>query len=220
MNGFQGLLQYAKQSSDTTNAGNNIDGKATGKITAFAGKYSSDPLNLGLSHTKIVSDVNTAAATTDKAFKSDTKMTDLAANYDFGVAKVFANKFSRKTNVSAAAFYDGTIASYAGASTYGMFQDGGSLKRTGWDLGLSAPFGKTTVFASMGRGKNKYDFDGGSMLADAKLKGKTLGVTYELSKRTSLNAYYGQVKATSEDLFTTSAEFKKTQSGFGLRHSF
>jgi len=223
MSGFQGLVQFAKQNSDTTDAGNAADGKATAKITAFAGKYSNGPLNLGLAHTKIISDANTAGAATTKAFKSDTKMTDLAANYDFGVAKVFANKFSRKTDITAGTFYDGTSANYVTTSAFGAFTDGGSVKRTGWDLGVSAPFGKATVFASMGRGKNKYDFDGAttaSSLAEAKLKGKTLGVSYDLSKRTSLNAYYGQVKATSEDLFTRSAEFKKTQSGFGLRHQF
>jgi len=219
MSGFQGLVQWAQQTNDSTVAAQTPDGRATGAVTAVAGKYSSGPLNLGASYTTVKA-LATTINNAGSEFETKTTMTDFAANYDFGAAKVFANMFSRKTDVTTGADYDGAVANYNATTQYGAFANGGDLKRTGWDLGASVPFGKATVFASVGNGKNNYSFTRGANQAEVKIKANLIGVTYDFSKRTSLNAYMGSAKATSDDLFATSVELKRTHTGFGLRHQF
>jgi len=84
---------------------------------------------------------------------------EVHASYDFGVAKVV---FGADTKTK-----DGT------------------KERT--EIGLSAPFGATTV--SFGYGKQN----------DSNKKGNQIGVTYALSKRTAIDAVYGQFKGATAD---------------------
>jgi len=213
MSGFQVLVQAAQSADKQDNASNAALGAENkGKLTAFAAKYSQGPLNLGLSHQTLKSDVDTwHATTTQEAISGKTKATNFAANYDLGVAKVFLNKVSRKTDYSTVA---GTTANTGSMSA---FDNGGSLKRTGTDLGVSAPFGKTTLFAAVASGKYKIDTNGDGASDDIKIKGRLVGATYDLSKRTSLNAYYALTKATYEG---QNNELSKKNVGFGLRHQF
>ena len=211
-NGFQGLVQYATVGDDKTSTTANAGGKADGKLTAFAAKYSQGPLNLGLAYQELVSDATTYGTAATKDLKVKTKDTTFAANYDFQVAKVFLNTFKRKSDVTAGSAMNGTI----DTNTWGLFQNNGTLKRTGTDLGVSAPFGKATVFAAYGSGKYTIDTDNTGS-DTAKIKGRLLGATYDFSKRTSLNAYYAFTKATFEGQVN---ELSKKNVGFGLRHQF
>lgn len=210
--GFQGLVQFAQQVADTTSTANANDGKATGKLQGYALKYSQGAMNLGGSYMKFTSDAATAN-TANSNFKSEQKLLDLAANYDLGSAKLFGNYFKRQASISAGSIYNGVTTN--ATSAYGVLTDGGSLDRKGYDLGLSAPFGKTTVYASVGRAT--YDFTPyGTGSEEVDLKGYTLAAAYNFSKRTAANVYYGQAKTTSG----LSVDLKKTQVGFGLNHNF
>jgi predicted porin len=210
MSGFQALVQFA-QVTDKTNNGTANEQSTKAKISAIAGRYSQGPLNLGLSYQSTRSEDNTlGAANSEKKIK--TSATQLAANYDFGPAKVFLNTFSRKSDVTEGIGHTTALPNFA------VFNNGGTLKRTGTDLGVSAPFGSVTLFASVGSGKYKADQDGtGAVANDLNIKAHLLGATYDLSKRTSLNAYYATAKVTAD---YSSNELSKKTIGAGLRHSF
>jgi predicted porin len=212
MSGFQVLVQAAQSVDDQDNRTAAGSSENKGKIAGIAAKYSQGPLNLGFSHQTLKSQVGTYdAATTAEQITGKTKATQFAANYDLGVAKVFLNKVSRTTDVSTVAGTNNTTA------TLSAFDNNGSLKRTGTDLGVSAPFGKTTLFAAVASGKYKLDTNGDGVSVDYKIKGRLLGATYDLSKRTSLNAYYAMTKATYEAQTT---DLSKKAVGFGIRHQF
>ncbi len=211
MSGFQVLVQAAQLADKQDNATAAGSAESKGKLAAFAAKYSQGPLNLGFSHQALKQQTGTYHATvTEEQITGNTKATQFAANYDLGVAKVFLNRVSRKTDYT-------TIAGTANAGAMSAFDNGGSLKRTGTDLGVSAPFGKTTLFAAVASGKYQLDTNGDGTSVDYKIKGRLLGATYDLSKRTSLNAYYAMTKATYEAQTT---DLSKKAVGFGIRHQF
>ncbi len=227
VNGLQGLVQYGTTAKDVTREGAASAGKADTKLQGFAVKYTAGKLNLGASTMKNVTDTDAVGSATDRAFKITEKFTDLAANYDFDVATAYYNYFSRKVNIDADSYYDASAynngAAYAAANAakslptpYGAMTNGAHLKTTGYDLGAKVPMGKFTLFATIGKAKGTGAGNGTDADSSVKFKGRTLGATYDLSKRTSLNAYYGTVKATGDEDF----EIKKTQTGFGLRHQF
>ena len=202
MSGFQGLVQFASQ-ADTRKVDNATpnDGLADGKWQSVAVKYSQGPLNLGLASSKQV--VKTDTVNTANLLSETTqKLTNFAANYDLGMAKIYGNYFKRKANVvsEAATNLDKT-------------------DRKGYDLGVSVPMGKTTLFASMGKGKFEFFDNSASTDTNYKVTGRLLGATYDLSKRTSLNAYYSVYKATGEE-DAVGASAKRTNIGAGLRHQF
>jgi len=206
MSGFQGLVQYAKQTNTVDFTGSAAEGKAAATnadLAAFAVKYSQGPLNLGLSQTAITTHaqtINNAATNADVKNKN----TNFAANYDLGTAKLFANMFTRKQTNSGNA---------AVATT------GDTAKRTGYDLGVSVPMGKWTLFGNYGKGKFKFFDISGNDNFDGNLKAHQLAATYDFSKRTSITAYYSVNKATgTADLEGTS--YKRTVTGASLRHQF
>lgn len=211
MSGFQALLQVA-QTTDDKNNGTVNEQSTKSKISAIAGKYSQGPLNLGLSYQSTQSEDN-KLGTANSEKKVKTSATQFAANYNLGPAKVFLNTFSRKSDVTEGAAHDPATLPNAA-----YFNNGGTLKRTGTDLGVSAPFGAVTLFASVGSGKYKADADGtGATTINSKIKAQLLGATYDLSKRTSLNAYYAKTKATTDN---EPNDLSKKTIGAGLRHSF
>jgi predicted porin len=209
--GFQVLVQAAQSADKADNVTTAGSAESKSKLSAIAAKYSQGPLNLGLSYQKVKAQVGTYHATvTEEQITGNTKATNFAANYDLGVAKVFLNKVSRTSDYT-------TIAGTANAGAMSAFDNNGSLKRTGTDLGVSAPFGKTTLFAAVASGKYKLDTNGDGTSVDYKIKGRLLGATYDLSKRTSLNAYYAMTKATYQAQTT---DLSKKAVGFGIRHQF
>jgi predicted porin len=216
-NGFTVKGQWASQAVDTTNATGASAGKADGKVAALAALYSNGPLNLGLSSTSIKSD-GAGLGITTKSQNVEHKLTNLAANYDMGVAKVFFNSFSRTSDITQDAIMSvGGTAANIKANVYGAFgATGGQIKRTGNDLGVSVPFGAVTLFASTGSGHYKTTVSAGSAQEDSKVKGRLLGATYDFSKRTSLNAYYSTTKLSGAD----DVALKNTIIGAGLRHQF
>ncbi len=201
MNGLTGIVQWgnATHKKDET-------GAVTAKIQqntwqAVGAKYSSGPLNLGFSTATEKSKADTTFTAVDDV-NVKRKHNTFAANYDFQVVKAFFNYTQRKIT----------------GNTGAVQADYTKIK--GYDLGLSAPMGKTTLFASYGNGSWKGN-DGATQVEDLniKIKAYNLGAPYELSKRTSLNAHYSNTKGTS-DLVDNAFQVKKRIIGAGLRHSF
>ena len=215
ISGLQGFIQTASQYDDTTDAlATNASGKATAKLSSAAVKYVNGPLTLGYAETTIKGDSASYAAATNEATTKQ-KLKDFSAAYVIGDATIVYNQFSRKATFTLpGSDFDGDFAK----SVWGVYQDGGSLKRTGRDLGAKYAIGKTTLFASVGSGKYTPDFAGTGSV-DIKIKARQYGVTYSLSKRTSLNAYASSTKAAADGTVLTS-DLKKTVTGFGLAHSF
>ena len=128
----------------------------------------------------------------------------LAGNYDFGVARVFANMTTVKTN---------------NMDAMTVIRD-----QRAFEIGVRVPVTPmVNVWASTFTGNKKMDADGATLsslyLGRADLKGFQVGTTYALSKRTTAYAIYG-----TQDIKGTSAASgtKISSEGYalGLRHTF
>ena len=116
---------------------------------------------------------------------STSSITALATTYDLGVVKLYYGSFSGKSGGNA------------------------SQKSSSSMMGVSAPFGQTTLSFNISDAKRT------SILTTAGLKasGTRAKVSYALSKRTTAYGAYGVAKATN-----TTASDKQTT--IGLTHSF
>lgn len=118
----------------------------------------------------------------------------LGASYDFAVVKPFALlSYAKNTQLTSA----------------------NSLKDKSATVGVTAPFGASTVLASVGYVNVK---ENGSKANDATQY--ALGYTYNFSKRTNLYTAYTYVKA-DQSLKATATTLSGTQSfAVGIRHKF
>ncbi len=132
------------------------------------------------------------AVTAADAYEQEEKITSAAASYDFGVAKVSAI-YMKKTQDNS----NGT---------------GRALDRDSMTYGISAPLGKSVLFAQYGTGSNKTS--NGS--TDADLKAYQLGARYMFSKRTI--GYVATGKVEHEVSATSRNEY--TETVVGLQHLF
>jgi len=114
---------------------------------------------------------------------ASTKYNLFAGSYDFGVAKLNAGYNKAKGD----------------AATRG--------EDTEYQVGVSAPFGATTVYFGYANAKNELDGD------VTKRNGFDLAATYALSKRTTAYAGYKTYKVKD-------TEEKTTAVGVGVRHVF
>ncbi len=150
----------------------------------------------------------TQATATTTEVKADQQA--IAASYDLGMVKVFALNTERK-NTSAGALVNKTKAT---------------------ELGVQAPIGKTTLWASAFDG----DRDGSSNAAitalttaanlttfanaSADVSGYQVGARYDLSKRTALYGIYGKQEVKANTGAATGAKLESQAVAFGVRHSF
>ena len=132
-----------------------------------------------------------AYATTEVTGSIDAKMLNFGATYDLKTFKLF-----------------------------GMYSttDVGPADQKNWLLGVSAPFGKTTVRASY------QEVDGGGTISNRSGKHATIGADYALSRRTAVYANYSKISNTNTN-FVVAAGPTRAGSGssgyeVGLRHSF
>ena len=143
-----------------------------------------------------VSTTNLGAAAVS-AQNTKTKDTGAGASYDFGVAKVGYIYNKRELNNSAAATDWAT-----------------NVDRTSHALSASVPVGaKTVLRAGYGFGELRQ---GAASNYNADIKGMQAAVNYNLSKRTTAYAIYGE--ETREINATSKA--KNTEYSVGVRHSF
>jgi len=200
MNGFKGIVQWGRVKDEKTVTAQPVNGEANGKWQSVAATYNNGPLNLGASYATL--DTDTATQNTALSVAGNKrKLATYAANYDLQVAKVFFNYTDRSNQASA------------------LSVDTNKSKTKGYDLGVSAPFGATKLFAAIGNGTFKADNAAGVTQFDVRVKTYMVGATYDLSKRTSFNAYYSNMKATDQEIGATDS-LKKTNIGAGLRHQF
>jgi predicted porin len=119
--------------------------------------------------------------------------TTIGASYNFGVVQPFFNHSRQKSDVNE---------SVQNITPPSLFATSGSIKQKATTLGLKAPFGPVTLITSYGFGKINADTTdtatvAGRVATDSavvKLKALNIGAQYALSKRTLLEANYGQVK--------------------------
>jgi predicted porin len=131
----------------------------------------------------------------------------LAATYDFGILKAYAQYINRKVqNVN---------------------NDDNYIQRSAQQIGVRAPVTKTvTAWASAGMGKMNNT---GSNGPTANFNGWQLGTDYNLSKRTNLYAIYGQTATSNAStggyasLTAPSAQptsYNASSYAVGVRHTF
>jgi predicted porin len=131
---------------------------------------------------------------------SDTKIASEALNatYDLGMVKVFALHATRKDTVNG-----------------GLIAD---TKNT--ELGVQAPMGKTVLFASAYDGSRKGLSTSALADGNADTNGMQVGAMYNLSKRTTAYAIYGQQEIKGTGVTDNDLKIKSKMTSVGVRHSF
>jgi predicted porin len=192
------------------------DGKndvETGSGYELGLKYNAGALSLAAAFTNIDTTVNavsatglyvvnassTAVSTTSlgvaavSAADGTTKQTNVGATYNLGVAKVFAQyaRHEAVNNLDATKTVDADYLSF----------------------GVSAPFGKTELFANYTMGESQT---GTAAALDA--TGYIAGVRYNLSKRTNAYAMIGGTEIDTDIAAGKSTE--QRQVAFGINHKF
>jgi len=193
LGGFALRLMYAPSDSNADVAG--VGTATTSKVSnnGVSASYANGPLYVGFAWGEQTSKVS-GAATEGKGTGQG-----LAASYDFGVAKLFANYGKVKLQANT------TVDTY--------------VEKTETNIGVSAPFGAVTVLAAYGRNT----VTGTNVGAESgNLSGNdwTLGATYALSKRTTAYVKTGVTNKFEGTIQNVSVDTKTTATMVGLRHVF
>jgi len=202
---FKGIkfgAMYSANNRDTTQTGANSGGNTNINGYGLNASYTYNKLFVTAAYqsfrnenpTNIVTPVATPMTNNNGSNVVDTG-SYVAATYDFGVLKAYANWISRKA------------VSTIDSSQY--------LTRTGQQLGVRG-FVRPQIegWASVGNGR----FDAyGSSAPTNNFVGYQLGSNYYLSKRTNLYAIVGTTYTTSEG---SSTSFGANQYAVGVRHTF
>ena len=178
--------------------------------------------------------VKTAGGTTDK---QDTAVYGLGLGYNGGawaVGAAFQHETEKRiaassvtannkvTNYGVGASYDFTVAKLYGQYKGGQYKNkmpaGGKYSYDQFAIGVSAPFGATTLSAEYGYNKAKET--AATTGTVTKFKGNVFAVQaeYAFSKRTSLVARAGQVANGKNE--TTNDKSSTQEYTVGLRHKF
>lgn len=142
-----------------------------------------------------------AVAQSDK----DTTTSIVAASYDLGMAKLFAQFGTVKTD-------DNGVANSIVV---------GEGKRTAQTFGLQVPMGNVTLAASVSSGSKTESFKAASNGEKRDFTGYGVGARYALSKRTM--AYFNVGSSTLKAGSNTTnfgSEVKNTETAIGLAHNF
>lgn len=206
MSGFSGELAYSLGEQ----AGSNVAGRQIGAALA----YSEGALNMRLALNYRNNDITAAAGAASvppvaASNKDIGRNTLLAANYNLGVAKVYGAFGIDKGTNSAPLPNTG--------NPYGGVKPTASTDSRDLLVGVSVPFGSSTVLASFSRKDDKTRLD-----QDASQW--AVGVTCALSKRTILYTSYAYIANKNGAGYTVgnSAEAGSGNRAFnaGVRHSF
>lgn len=189
---------YAAQATATSGASGNSAAALVAPTTAVSGV------------TFLLSTAANAAVDEKVTSEAFNKASYMSASYDLGSIKLLGNYVKRKLGAN------GSV----GADAVDL-----GAKQKAWTLGAQVPMGKTTVFASLGRGKQtNTDNIAAEDTAETKIKTYALGAVYSLSKRTSMYAAYTNVKVDAVQLPAAAGDLtnntKITQTLVGLRHQF
>jgi predicted porin len=196
VSGFQAQIQTSQNAYSATETTRLTGANETGGSITFDGVK-----NLQVAYGVAQLGFDTTTAST-KTFRQS-----LGANYDFGVAQVFALAAQNKVDNKSGAV------NLSDTKTY--------------ELGVKAPVTATIgVWASMFTGNRNSGTNGTTMAnsqtaaaSHADMGGFQLGTTYAFSKRTTAYAIYGQQNIKGKDAAAT-AKVESTGYALGLRHTF
>jgi predicted porin len=196
INGVTLEVQTAKQ--DVDNAGTTTYAKETGGSL----KYSVGKLSLAASFAD--TELQGSSTTVEKQ-----KQQAFGANYDFGMARVFAMNQQRKVSDVDA----GTLTSKTDVT----------------EVGVQVPMGKTMLWASAfdakRDGSNNDAITSSTTAAQNALRsgdgqGFQVGARYDLSKRTAVYGIYGEQELKATTGAASGAKIKSDALAFGVRHTF
>jgi predicted porin len=205
--GFQATFQYgagsaARETSEISGVINNSS-RIGLRLNYAAGPFSAD-----VAHTQARFTTNTLGRDTTSAYgvvstsaqnnnigERTGNITQLAASYDLGVAKLSASYNTGKDGGTSSNLYNS--------------------KYTSYQVNARVPVGAFALVASYGQAKVKRDDTGAETLND---KGYQLGAQYALSKRTTAYVFYGRSKDTGTSRSNAFAERESTV--LGLSHTF
>ncbi len=184
-------------------AGDNTAGRQFG----FGLNYANGPLNVRLVHNNKNNDV-AAIGATPAVRKDKAKNTLLAANYDFGVAKVYFG-YEKDKGAGSAPLPVANAFGYAVAPK-------SSADSAEWLLGVGVPLGGGTLVASYINKDDKQNNQDAHQYA--------IGYLYALSKRTTLYTAVAKIKNKNGAGYTVG---NNTEPGsgdkafdLGIRHAF
>ena len=186
-----------------------------GKGWTLGAQYTQGPVNAGYFHDEVTSQNPAETITANYAVApapyilaaavaaaNTTKKTDLlAGSYDMGVAKLFGQYYSQK-----AVQNDDATDTGAGAG-----------KIQGTSFGVRVPVGKATFFAQSLNMKDKQFVTVGTG-EDRAYKGASMGVRYDVSKRTYAYLNTGYLKKDASTAGSDSTKYQ--QSAVGIAHNF
>ena len=190
--------------------GNDSERVKTGGVTTD--KQDTAVYGLGLGY-------NGGAWAVGAAFQHETKKGFSTAAMNLPVVAEYNNKV---TNYGVGASYDFTVAKLYGQYKGGQYKNkmpaGGKYSYDQFAIGVSAPFGATTLSAEYGYNKAKETAAATAIVT--KFKGNVFAVQaeYAFSKRTSLVARAGQVANWKNE--TTNDKSSTQEYTVGLRHKF
>jgi len=185
--GFRATLEMADGTNERGGTASTSINKQ--KETGMGIAYSGGPLNVTVAQTK---EKGTLAGAEVAGARLEQRV--LGANYNLGMARVFATMF------------DAYSESAAGAKTN---------DKDGYELGLSVPMGAITLNASILRSSTKN-----TTTLENDVNGHQLAALYALSKRTTLYAVLGNDETKVASGTTTNSKTERDQIAIGLRHSF
>jgi len=135
---------------------------------------------------------------------TNTKSTKIGATYDLGYVKIYGSQYNQKDNI--------------GVTTANV----GLAAHKGTEIAFKAPYGAFNfIYGNLGVDK---DVQIGKTDGSTKVKKNAYGVTYDVTKRTQLQAYASNVK--NGDTSATAANLNNGgfanghNSFFGIQHSF
>lgn len=191
--GFQGAIGYSFQS----NADNEVaKSNQNDRLLDLGLQYANGPLKAVITYQYL----NPSQATANNGkFKNLT----LGANYDFGVAAVYAG-YANAKGIRTPGTWNSSAA-YAGTGYNSGATSANFTKDNAWTLGVSAPVGPGKAYAAYQKA------------TQSKVKGFALGYTYDLSKRTNLYTYFAQNEVYD---WRANKSLDARQFAVGLQHRF
>ena len=196
ISGFQAqlLISDGKDSVNANDAADTLTAEQKRETQGFNVSYKTGKFDIGYGYNKskttgglTVATLAVAASSTD-----ETTATNLGASYDFGVAKVFAQRVTNKNESATATVFDNEVN----------------------EIGVRVPVGKTLLWASYMDGERKWASN-----AEYDQKGYQLGASYSLSKRTNLYAIYGDQELKGKSSASAN-KLTEDAMAIGVRHTF
>jgi predicted porin len=192
LGGFYGQIQ-AYRGENASTAANSSDGNGYG----FRLGYSAGPVNVAVASGRTTYALNAVAG----APRGDTRQSNLAGSWNFGVATLIA-QFSKDSMKSPTGTFDGR----------------------GWMLATTVPVGAGLIKASLAQ----YTTDVPGAALDPRARKLALGYVHNLSKRTAIYTTFAKVSNNSTSaasVFTGAAAagtLGSSSNGYdlGIRHSF